>query len=651
MPVVMQDRPTLVIGTAGHIDHGKSRLVFALTGTDPDRLPEERARGMTIDLGFAHLVCEGCELSFVDVPGHERFIHNMVAGATGVDVAMLVVAADDSVMPQTREHAEVLSLLGIQCCLLVLTKMDLVDDEWADEVEQEARELLAGLGLQPRACLRTSAETGRGLDDLRRELVSIARQPRQSTFPYRWFRLPVDRSFVVAGRGTVVTGSVAHGSVTQEEELELWPPGKRVRVRDIQTHRDQRQAVGGRMRLGLNLAGVSVEEVARGHELATPGYLQPSRVLDVWLATLRMPGKVRRQNFRVRLHLATSDVLAEVRLKDRPESDVCRGVFAQLRPAQPVVAAWGQHFILRDPSATRTLGGGRVLRPGSRPWGTRNPALEDRLRVLLEGQPRQRLEEVIRAAGWQGLGPSRLATEAGLGDADEVARLCRGLLDEGVICQLEAASQRLLVHNSLLVSLAENLDRRLKAFVAANPRLPGVPRSQWPSWMPGACPERFRPALAEWFIDRGLVAVVGEHVVPRGHSAALSPADQALLDQILVEFYEGAFQPPDVDALRCRTARNARRVRELIDLAVARGQLLRISDGLWLHPRRWQELVERICGVLRGGSQITVAEIRTLLGSSRKFVVPIVERLDALGLTRRVGDYRVLGPKAPAHGP
>jgi selenocysteine-specific elongation factor len=646
----MPETPILVVGTAGHIDHGKSRLVLALTGTDPDRLPEEQARGMTIDLGFAHLSCDGCELSFVDVPGHERFIRNMVAGATGIDVALLVVAADDSVMPQTREHAELLSLLGVQRCLLVLTKMDLVDEEWADQVEDEARGLLAAVGIQPLACVRTSAQTGRGLDEIRRVLVGLARDAQRRHAPYRWFRMPIDRVFVVAGRGTVATGSVAHGTVQRDAELDLWPAGKRVRVRDMQMHHDQRATATGRMRLGLNLAAVPTDEVRRGCELASPGYLRPTRWMDVWMATVRMPGKVRRQTLHLRLHIATSDVLAELRLLAEPEADACRSVLGQLKVAQPIVATWGQHFIVRDESATHTLGGGRVLRPAARRWTARHPPDEAGLRALLEGAPRERLAEIIRESTWQGLADARLAAEAGLADAEDAARLCRSLLDKGILCQLETASQRLLVHASHLKSLGKDLVRRLRAYLEANPRIPGVPRSEWLGWMPRICPERFRPALADWFIAQEAVVLAGDRVVPPGHRDALAPADQTLYDQMLAEFDAGAFQPPDVATLRCRTPRNDKRLRELIDLAVAHGHLVRIADGLWLHTRRWDELVVRVSAALRSGARLTVADIRTLLNSSRKFVVPIAERLDATGVTRRAGDYRELGAKAPPAG-
>ena len=619
----------------------------ALTGTDPDSLPEEKARGMTIDLGFAHASLEGCDINFVDVPGHERFIRNMVAGATGVDLAILVVAADDSVMPQTREHAEVLSLLGVNRYLLVLTKMDLVDDEWGDAVEEEARELLTKLGIEPIACVRTSAETSRGLDELRHRLAEAAKDPQRQQVPYRWFRLPIDRAFVVAGRGTVVTGSVAHGTVRRDDELELWPSGKRIRIRDLQTHHAERDATAGRMRLALNLASIGLGEVGRGQELASPGYLRPTSMLDAWVATLRMPGKTRKQALRLRLHIATNDVLAELTLTNKPEADVCRGVFAQLKVSQPIVATWGQYFILRDESASRTLGGGRILRPVAQRWRSRRPANMEGLQTLLDESPKHRLEEVIRDKEWTVCPPSELAIRAGLQHAEEASRTARSLLDKGRICRLETASQQLLVHASHMTTLANDLDRRLRAHLKANPRLPGVPRTEWSNWMPRACPQRFRGALAEYSLSEGFALLTDQRVVPRGHKDVLSATDKTLLNQVLEELDAGAFQPPAITALRCRTSRNDKRVRELIDLASTRGQLVRVTDDIWLHGEQWKRLVETIVEALRTRGDLTVGDIRTLLSSSRKFVVPIIEKLDALGITRRVGDHRTLGPQAP----
>jgi len=644
----MSEAAQIVVGTAGHIDHGKSRLVLALTGTDPDRLPEEKARGMTIDLGFAHTRIDDCDVWFVDVPGHERFIRNMVTGATGVDVALLVVAADDSVMPQTREHAEVLSLLGVDRCVVALSKMDLVDDEWADAVEEEVSELLSSLRMEAIRFMRTSAETGRGVEELRAVLGELARQHNGVRGgDYDWFRLPIDRAFNVAGRGTVVTGSVTHGAVKTGDELELWPEGRRVRVRDLQTHHEGAEAAAGRMRLAVNLAGVSLSEVGRGCELATPGYLEATRRMDVWVASLRMPGKVLRRNIRLRLHIATSEVLAELRLHESPTALSVREQFGQLRLAAPIVATWGQRFILRDESGSRTLGGGRVLRPMARPWSGKRPAYVEGLRALLDGSAKQRLEEVIRANEWQPCSDARLATRAGLNKVERVAARCQQLGAESRIETLTVASLPVHIHSSHLLAMAANASERLAAYLAANPRLPGVPRGEWPAWMPRACPPKLRPVLAEWLIDNKQVALADNHVVPRGHAGTIAPVDQQLLQTLLDEFEAAGFQPPTVKTLTCVTPRNEKRVRELIDLAAARGQLVRIAEDVWLHQRCWNDLLEKVGAAIRERGAVTVADMRTLLNSSRKYVVPIAEYLDSVGITRRVGDRRVLGPKAP----
>ena len=637
--------PKLVVGTAGHIDHGKSRLVHLLTGTDPDRLPEEKARGMTIDLGFAHTQVDGCDIWFVDVPGHERFIRNMVAGATGIDAALLVVAADDSVMPQTREHAEVLALLGIQRCVVVISKMDLVDDEWAEHVEEEIGELLTSFGIEPLETVRTSAESGRGIDELRVILANLAHERGESGPAYRWFRLPIDRAFSIAGRGTVVTGSVAHGSVAAEDELVLWPAGRTVRVRDLQSHHEGRAAAVGRMRLALNLRGVSVDEAHRGCELATPGYLEPTRLMDVRIASLRMPGKVRRQRIRLRLHMATSEVLAELRLLAEPRAERVADEFGQLRLAQPIAASWGQRFILRDESGSRTLGGGCVLRPEARSWTAKRPADPEALARLHNGAAKERLEETIRAAQWNLCDDARLATRAGLADAGAAESVIGKLAGGGTVHRVEAGSVRAHFHRDLLESLAQSVGQRLEGFQTANPRAPGVAQSEWPAWMPRACPERLRPVVADWLIQHSHVSVENGFVVPRGERTQMAAEDQALLQTILRQYEQAAFQPPAVEALTCRTPRNAKRVQELLSLAAAKGQLVRIGDGLWLHGDRWREAAQTVTQEIRERGELTVSEIRTLLHSSRKFVVPIIEQLDAAGITRRNGDRRGLGAK------
>ncbi|MCG3128609.1 MAG: Selenocysteine-specific elongation factor [Phycisphaerae bacterium] len=663
----------LVVGTAGHIDHGKSRLVWTLTGTDPDRLPEEKARGMTIDLGFAHATIDGCDVYFVDVPGHERFIRNMVAGAWGVDLALLVVAADDSVMPQTREHAELLALLGVRRCALVLTKLDLVDDGWADQVESEARELLASVGIAPLACLRTSAEDGRGLDELRRLLAAQAAARRTEAAPPRWFRLPVDRAFAVKGRGTVVTGTVAHGDLRVDAELELWPVGglrgesrrggggllpmlaaeRRVRVRDIQSHSSARASTAGRTRAALNLAGLAVEDACRGHELASPGYVVPTSRFDAWLDAFHPAGDPARSRFPARLHVATCEVLATVRPLAPPAeptpdpSGTAR--FAQIRTRWPVVVEWGQRFVLRDENGTRTIGGGAVLRGVAVAWSSRNPPDPAALERLRSGEPHVRVEETIRGAAWTELTAERVAALSGLADAAEAAAHVARLADAGRVVSLPSGQTRHWVHVAQLADAAGAAVARLNRALTENPRFTGVPRAEWPAWMPRACPARLRPALAEWLLTAGHVADADGFILPRGHRAVMSADDQRLFDTLLAEFRAGGAAPPTADDLTCRDARNARRIDELVRLAAARGRLVMIAPGVFLHAECYQAAVADVVAAIRTRGPLTVADIRTLLKSTRKFIVPLCEHLDAAGITKRSGDLRVLGPAGAAH--
>lgn len=649
----MPQRPQLIVGTAGHIDHGKSSLVLALTGTDPDRLPEEKARGMTIDLGFAHLAFDDCDVHFVDVPGHERFLRHMVAGATGVDLALLIVAADESVMPQTYEHAEVLSLLGVRNCVVVVTKVDLVDEGIAAMVAREAAALLLEFDLQPLATIRTSTTSGRGLEELRSFLRGFASKAGRSSPSATWFRMPVDRAFSMPGRGTVVTGSVLHGVAARDTELELWPDGRKVRVRDLQTHRTQVGVSDGRVRLAMNLAGVELDDVRRGCELASPAYLTPATRIAAELTTLRLLGRTGRTRIRARLHIATSEVLTEVILPADVTSMVAgagrilRGVAAELRTATPIVAEWGQRFLLRDESGLRTLGGGRVIHPALPPrvklGDTSGPSP---VKLVAEDQA-IRAAEVMRIAGWASCSPARLAASAGLADEAAAREMQEELAKRGLVRIIQSVGQSVPISATLLDEFIVNVRERLTQYFEANSISPGVPRSQWPSWMPQSCPAALRPALAEFLIAFNAVHATDSHVGLVEKQSGLSRDDQLLFDAILAEFLRGAFQPPAIESLNCRNAKNDRQVRQLIDLAAARKQLVRVANGMWLHADRWNEAVQLVADRIRINGPIAVSDIRTLLNSTRKYIVPLVELLDASGVTRRTGDLRVLGPAAP----
>src|SRR5436309_4778766 len=355
----------LILGTAGHIDHGKTSLVKALTGIDTDRLPEEKARGITIDIGFATLDLGDFRLGIVDVPGHERFIKNMLAGATGIDLAILVVAADDSVMPQTREHLEILRLLGLRHGVIALTKCDLVDETTREVAELEIRELVQGSFLESAPIVRTSANTGEGLEALKTAITEVCRKIEDRP-GHEGFRLAIDRSFIVQGHGTVVTGSVTSGSVRVGEEVEWLPRGEKVRIRSLQNHDRPVEEVHRGQRAAINLAGVHHEDVVRGQEIATPGYLTPSRTVTVRLHCLRDARRAIKHRLPVRFHVGTAEVMGTVSLLDCDSIEPGGWGLAQLFLEEPATTVWGQAFVLRTSSATQTLGGGQVLQPLAR---------------------------------------------------------------------------------------------------------------------------------------------------------------------------------------------------------------------------------------------------------------------------------------------
>ena len=406
----------LILGTAGHIDHGKTALVKALTGTDCDRLPEEKARGITIDIGFARLDLGDYRLGIVDCPGHERFIKNMLAGATGIDLALLIVAADDSVMPQTREHLEILRLLGLKHGVIALTKSDLVDDTTREVVALDIRELVKDTFLADAPIIPTSVVTGRGMEELKTAIAAESAKVVQRQ-EEEWFRLAIDRSFVVQGHGTVVTGSVTSGTVKVGDELAWQPRGETVRVRSLQNHERPVEEVHRGQRAAINLAGVAHEQVERGQELATPGYLVPTKVLTVRLNTLTGNRRPIKHRAEVRLHIGTAETLATVSLLDCDHADPGQWALAQLFLEEPVTAVWGQPFVLRDSSAEHTLGGGQVLQPVAGKVRRRHVEVLERVEKLWSGDPVARAEVVAWFGGFRGATPADFvrALSAGAG--------------------------------------------------------------------------------------------------------------------------------------------------------------------------------------------------------------------------------------------
>jgi selenocysteine-specific elongation factor len=631
----------LILGTAGHIDHGKTALVKALTGIDTDRLPEEKARGITIDIGFARLDLGDYQLGVVDVPGHERFVKNMLAGATGIDLALLVVAADDSVMPQTREHLDILRLLGLRHGVIALTKCDLVDATMREVVAMEVRELVRDSFLADAPLVPTSAATGDGIADLKAAIAAAAHKVEERAGS-EWFRLAIDRSFVVQGHGTVVTGSVTSGSVRVGDELEWQPRGEKVRVRALHNHDRPVEEVHRGMRAAINLAGVAHEDVIRGQELAAPGYLKPARTLTVHLrasADARRPLKHRTP---VRLHLGTAELLATVSLLDRDTLDSGQWGLAQLFLEEPATAVWGQPFVVRESSAATTLGGGRVLQPAARKIRRRHVELIEWVERLAGPDAEARALAVAWFGGFAGITPADLVRGAGI-PPDQTQPLAERLLERGRLAAVTLGhSKQLLLHADLLRELEERVLSVLGRLHEQYPLLTAHDRARLQAQLDYIGDEALVSAAVDRLLARKVLVGDARRVARADFKPKLSVNQRKLKDRVVAAYREAGFQPPEPGSFANQAGGNAASLKDLFEVAVGEGWLVRVTDELYLHADHEAEMRRRVMDRLAaGGPGLTVAEIRDLLGTTRKYAVPLCEYLDRSGVTRREGDLRV----------
>ena len=628
----------LILGTAGHIDHGKTALVRALTGVDTDRLPQEKQRGITIDIGFARLDVGGHTLGIVDVPGHERFIKNMLAGASGIDLALLVVAADDSVMPQTREHLAILELLGIEHGVIALTKCDASDEAWLDLVEQDVRSLVSGGFLAAAPIVRTSAKSGAGIDELKENLGAVAARVRDRTIDEP-FRMCVDRSFVAPGLGTVVTGTVRSGALEAGDEVEWLPRKSPVRVRSIESHGEGLQRVERGRRAALNLPGVHHTDIVRGDELATPGVFEASARLAARLKALEDAPWALKHRSRVRLHIGTGETMASVRLLDRDRLAPGETAIVELACASPVVAMAGQAFVVRAESPLVTVGGGAVLQARSA-VRRRDPETWRRLDTLDSDDHASRAACAIRAAG-------------GVLSTTDLWQLCAlwGGEAEDVVEALERSDEIVvlssdhLVHRAALDDMGDVVTRTMSRLHDDNPTEPRLARGRLEQEVAYADPRLLAAAIKSLIASGKLLEKNGDVWLP-GRGPSFTPAQRRVYDAWIESAREGEFSPPGPSDVAKVCNVSVDEARRMAKAGAKLGELIRITEDIYLHADTQRELVERVSEAIRSSGGLTVSDIKTLLGTSRKYAVPLCEHLDRLGVTAREGDLRVLAPEA-----
>ena len=621
----------VLVGTAGHIDHGKSALVRALTGTDPDRLPEEKARGITIDLGFAHADWDDTTFSFVDVPGHEKFVRTMVAGAQGVDLVLLAVASDDSVMPQTREHLDILKLLKVSTGVIARTKSDLVDAETGALVDEEIRALVKGSFLQDAPIVACSAVTGAGLDVLKKELFAAARRVVREDRSRKVPRLFLDRAFTMKGFGPVVTGTLDAGRIAVEDTLTLLPEGLDVRVRRVEVHGEERREAFTGERTSLNLAGIDRGSLGRGQALVPKGALPAASVLTVEVSVLAGISASLPDGVRVRVHLGTADVAGRLSL-------VSETAFAQIFLESPVAARLGDRFILRRPSPVETLGGGRVLDAG-RPRLKRRAAADASLfSVLASGDEKALSDLFLLEAGPAGLTAARLGARLGI-VSPAAANLLESLAGAGRALKITPA---LFAHAAVASDLAGRAAALFTERRKAGSAAVALGKGEFLLHLAKGLTSLSSAAADGWLATLAAgktIALEGDRVVPPGAKAADLSGDAASFAAKLEELYrKSGFEPPRTFDAAKVLGTKPQVVEGLASHLVKSGLLVRLSPDLVVH-RDVASAAEKKLGSVRGQT-LAVAGFRDLLGLTRKTLIPLLEYFDSKKLTRRVGDLR-----------
>ncbi len=617
-----------VIGTAGHVDHGKSALVKALTGIDPDRLREEKERGMTIDLGFAWLTLpSGREVSIVDVPGHERFIKNMLAGVGGIDVALLVVAADEGVMPQTVEHLAILDLLKIPRSVIVITKKDLVDEEWLELVISDVQEAVEGTGLAGASVVSVSAYTGEGLPELAALLDNIlSNTPTKKDIGRP--RLPVDRVFTIAGFGTVVTGTLIDGQLTVGQEIELLPSGTRTRIRGLQTHRQKVDTALPGTRVAANLANVSTDDISRGDVLTVPGWLRPTQHLDVRLRLLEDAPYPLRHNAGVTFHTASTEADARIRLLEQAEILPGETTLAQIRLSSLVAVTKGDFFIIR--STVSTLGGGEVIDPHPRRHRRMHAETLQQLKALESGSPQEVLLGLLHKE--EPCKVSVLASLSGMPQADLLSTL-NIMIEEGQLVSLTAGD---VDYNSELFSqqgwskIEDKIRSTLETYHKQYPLRSGMPKVELRNRL------QLNPQVVAETVERAiksrLIEETGSLARLPSHKVTLNSRQETQVKEFLSALLASPYSPPSDITLEP----------QLLTMLAEDGRIVRISETVIFARDSYDRMVSRITEEIKTRGKINVAEVRDMFSTSRKYALALLEHLDDEKLTRRVGDDRVL---------
>lgn len=622
----------VIIGTAGHVDHGKTTLIQALTGINPDRLKEEQVRGMTIDIGFAPLTLpDGTTVSIVDVPGHERFLKNMLAGATGVDVVLLVVAADESVMPQTVEHLNILRFLDVREGVVAITKSDLVDEQWLQTVQEDIREHLKNTFLAQAPIIAVSATTGKGLEKLRHALLSAVSRARtkDTALPYR---LPIDRVFTVQGFGTVVTGTLVSGTIRVGDPVEILPQKLTSRVRGLQIHGVKVEQAEAGSRVAVNLAGIAPEQLERGAQISAPGVLTPTNRIDAVLQMLREAPKPIRSYNRVRLYIGTDEIIGRlVVLSDSKQVLPGDQSYIQFRAERPFVCARGDRFVIRSYSPMYLLGGGTVLDPNAPLHRKVTPQLLQSLRAREKGRIEDILESILLAAP-HGLSRKELAAKLWVGE-DKIASLLLQTPEKATYLQ-----EDYVIHRACLQALTERLQHLLHTYHQRYPLRAGMPKEELKTALGLSSDGRALNYLLTYWTSQGIVKSSAGIVRLSDFVVQLNPNQERLLQRIEKFYTECDLLIPSIEEVSRAVKAPPDAITTLLRIGVEQGRFVRVAEGLYYTQSTLQKLKATVKAYIHQHGSITVAKLRDITQTNRKACLIALEYLDTCGFTRRINE-------------
>ena len=632
-----------IIGTAGHVDHGKTALIKAITGIDTDRLKEEKERGISIELGFASLTLpNGRTFGIVDVPGHERFIRNMVSGASGIDMVIMVIAADEGVMPQTREHLYICSLLGIKKGLVALTKVDMVTEEWRDLVKDDVHEFLKGTFLEASPVIPVSSITGAGLEELLDTFGRVASEIEGES-DAGIFRLPVDRAFTMKGFGTVVTGTLISGDIKLGEEVEILPTGVTAKVRGIQIHNQSATIAEAGQRTAINLQGVEKDTIVRGDVLARPRTLKPSIRLDVCVEYLSNNNRRLKNRNLVRFHVGTNEAIGRIILLDREDVEPGAKASAQVVLESPIVAMARDRFVIRSYSPVTTIGGGMIVDPLPKKHKRNSEKVNHEIDLLHDGTDTERAAIIIERSGIEGIGISELEMRTGV--YQNILKDILGTLSSKKQVVVMDVDESRIISFSIYQNLQGRILLEMRAYHERYPLKEGVSKEELRSTAGQfARPRLFNMAVRE-LEKRGEIVVERENIRLSGHRVDLKGELEDIRSKIAEIYMDAGLTPPSIKELMEKFAGQRSLAESVINVMLKEGSLIKINEDLYFHKEVLTRLREDYKSLLVRDGKATPASMKELTGLSRKFIIPLMEYFDITKLTIRAGDHRILREK------